>query len=151
MQAAKWLKCPACSEEWNKLRSCSFINAQGKDDADTLCLSCAESVVALPYVEDRYPIPGVTVEMKWMDNPSFQHSLGGKTETHWLKGKRYATVLYGQFTFVVISKETSPYINFKGSDGKLRYADNIFAAWSMIRHILTKGNRADLSDHFSDV
>lgn len=161
MESVKWAVCPACSEEWTKLRPCRFINEEGKDDSDSMCVQCAERVKGLMYADKEYPIPGVELEFKWFSGSHFriphkiyQHQWEpGQPEPPFYEytdhvvdeSKRYAVVKYQSMVFVVTAQSHAPHIQFKGTDGVERFADNVLSAWSMIRHAINKGDSTEVS------
>lgn len=163
MEETEWVTCPLCSDEWTKLRPCRFLADDYKEMWTNVCVRCAESAVSMEKVTDLYPISynvGLAVDIKWAgpskhrevhevygreqndeekktgDKPPFKISVYEAD----LPKNAYAIVRCGSDTFVVRSKDAAPYIEFKRKDAeKSSYADNIFVAWSMIKHQIVNG------------
>src|SRR6185295_15211952 len=69
MRKQTWVTCPACSSEWTKLRPCNFVWDQ-RSLWNHVCVECAETVKSLDWIAKRYPIPGVTIQKRWLARPS---------------------------------------------------------------------------------
>lgn len=126
METTEWVQCPSCLEEWNKLRPCRYLDAEMKPVWLSICVDCAESIQGIEFAAALLPSPGVEIEKKWI-GPS--HYKAGK-----LLGNLTAKVSYGAIVFAVI-RLGGGHISFReASSEKERRADNILAAWSMMRH-----------------
>lgn len=49
LEAAGWVKCPLCHEDWNKLHPCSYLD-NGRTVGTHVCVTCAESVRSIDKV-----------------------------------------------------------------------------------------------------
>lgn len=46
LEAAGWVKCPLCHEDWNKLHPCSYLD-NGQTVGTYVCVTCAESIQSI--------------------------------------------------------------------------------------------------------
>lgn len=146
------MACQICNEECNKLRPCNFLDEEGREAWEHVCMDCAENVRSLPGVLGRSPLIGVAIDLKWA-GPQVRTQHCKVYEYRWEDGQpeppfkissyssrhldnQYAIVSYGEMQFFVNAKKLSPYLNFKFKNGNQMYfADNVFALWSKMKRM----------------
>jgi hypothetical protein len=106
-----------------------------KPEVVNVCVECAESVVGLDFAMGVMPCHGVDVRKKYF-GPFIEH--GAKR-----LGNVAAVISYGDLSFTVV-RLANYKISFKEARGEEHRADNIFEAWSRIRHEITGPGKADV-------
>lgn len=135
-----WLKCPACSDEWTKLRQCDYLDDEKKVVVSYLCVVCAETLVAWDWLMFNSPISGVVSYTKWKGRriAVTERDLGdGKKirEEIDCPDRAHVVIEMGPVEVVAWSNGTGSPIRYKvkGSDEE-HTADNIFALRSKLMH-----------------
>jgi len=116
------------------LNPCYFLDDEGKSAWNYLCVLCSETLVSFEWVASKYPLPGTEVAVKWKGPKSVPVRMGNRTEIYQIPKNAYATVRYADICYVLNSEGTGKKITFKAeTDSEPGSADNVFAAWSMIK------------------
>jgi len=136
-----WVVCPVCKEEWTMLKECRFLKFENEkvfDDADSMCVECAESLKSFPAILGRYPISGEIesliynwagpsyVKYKWPESKEGP----ARVEKVPLHRNRTAALKCEGVNFVIRSAPTGIMLNI--ADQPEEYLDNILAAISRI-------------------
>lgn len=62
-----WFTCPSCQVEWNRLRPCNFIDDENRPSVQSLCVKCAETLIAWDWLVHTMPLPMAFVTYtKWV-------------------------------------------------------------------------------------
>ncbi len=134
----RWYRCPACSEDFNRLHLMYFFNDfTGENDTCSLCISCSETLVALPWVFKNYPVHGVELEMKWHGSKTFLTRVGNEVISIDRPKNCHAIISYGDISFVAYSNGTGTPIKYKTlTDKDDSFAPNVFILRAMIKRRL---------------
>lgn len=149
MKKTKWVTCPACLNEWSKLRPCFFLDDLGSKATNFICVTCAETLVSFKWVTDQYPAFDCSIEVKWAGPKKITVKLGSE-ESHPLSvgdpipvryqeieipKNAYAVIECNGLNFIATSEGTGKPLQFKESkDSNITFADNVFSLWSKIKH-----------------
>lgn len=140
MKKVQWVRCPSCSDEWTKLRPCGYLDDEKRPAESSLCVVCAETLVAWDWLMDRRPLPGALSYTGWKSNRYLKVRMGEKIEQVDQPQNAFVVVEFRSgdsinLTVVARSEGTGRPIRFKvkGTDEE-HTADNIFALRSKILH-----------------
>lgn len=136
MKEPKWVTCPACQEDWTKLRSCQFLN-EGRMEWSHVCVVCAETLVSFNHVVACGPLEGVEVMVKWKGAKSMRVQIGDRIDSFDIPRNAYVTISYGDILYVLTSDGTGRPLKYTSNTSKgEKLADNVFSLWSKIKHEL---------------
>lgn len=134
MKNTTWVKCPACSEEWSKLRKCTYLSDDKKLVDSYLCVVCAETLVAWNWLIGKYPIPHYS-ELRWKKPRFLKYTFGEKIEKFDVPQHAYVAIDLGNKFIFANSNGTGTPIRFRAqADDKEHLADNIFEFRSKLIH-----------------
>lgn len=125
-QRIRWIKCPLCDDEVNRLRPCKFWAPI--ETSSNVCIECAETVKGLTYLAATYPIPGVDVERSLL--PPYDRL----PEKYFSERSYKARVSLGGWGFVVWPETSrlSVLEDRKTPDQKKQY-DNCYQVWFALK------------------
>lgn len=129
-----WYSCPACNTEWNRLRSCTYLDDSKQLATFDLCVNCAETLVAWEWLTYAYPLPPAFLTyIKWKGP---RVSRCGKDEIIQARNA-YVYVEVSGMEVVAHTEGTGRPIRYKikGKD-EVYTAENVFQLRSKFLHTL---------------
>lgn len=129
------MKCPACSQEWTKLRPCEYLDDSKRVAFSYLCVVCAETLVSWDWLAFRKPLKGIKSYVVWKKPRISKIKIHGKVVD--LDEPNSAMIIFeiGDSEIIASSPGTGRPISYKAKNSDKSFtADNVFALRSKILH-----------------
>lgn len=127
--------CPACQQEWNRLRTCHYIDDHKQNATSDLCVVCAETLVNWDWLVYTMPLPAAFLSYtKWVGPRKVK--VGPKEDDIIDRPQNaYVIVEVNGMEYVARSDGTGRPIRFKNKNSEeVQTADNIYQLRSKLLH-----------------